>query len=67
MPKYYYKPIVDKVEEIYLQNAKKSFFENGKYDLNIVVVVEANSEEESLEMRKGVTDIRMWELDHTEE
>jgi hypothetical protein len=67
LPKYYYKPIVDKVEEIYLQNAKKPFFENGKYDLTITVVVEAKSEEESLQMRKGVTDIRMWELDHIEE
>jgi len=67
LPKYYYKPIIEKVEEIYLQNAKKPFFENGNYDLNIAIVVDAQSEEESLQMRIGVTDIRMWELDYIEE
>lgn len=66
LPKYYYKPIVEKVEEIYFENAKKDFFQNGRFDLNATVVVEAENEDEALKIRMGITDIRMWVLDHVE-
>jgi hypothetical protein len=67
LTKYYYKPVVELVEKVYLENAKKEFFEDGRFDLDAELMVEAESEEDSLKIRMGLTDIRMWVLDRTED
>lgn len=69
MPKYTYKPIKNVVEETYTEHTGKSIYEAlGEIDLSTVtLVVTANTEEESFAVRQGVTDVRMWQLDSTEE
>ena len=67
MPKYYYKPILSKVQEVYLENAKVEFGSKLDIESNVVLVIEANSEEEADSARIGFIDIRMWELYQTEE
>lgn len=62
MPNFKYKPISDKVDEIYKQHTGKSFFEDGHFDLNIELIVSADTEEQADKIRMGVTDMRMWEL-----
>lgn len=67
MPRYYYKPILSKVQEVYLENAKVEFGSKLDIESNVVLVIEANSEEEADSARIGFIDIRMWELYQTEE
>lgn len=69
MPKYIYKPINNVVEESYIEHTGKSIYEVlGDVDLSsITLVVTANTEEESFTVRQGVTDVRMWQLESTEE
>lgn len=67
MPKYYYKPILSKVQEVYLENAKVEFASKLDIESNVVLVIEANNEEEADSARIGFIDIRMWELYQTEE
>lgn len=62
MHKFIYKPIKNKVDEIYKENTGRSFFENGNFDLSIELTVTAQTQEEADKIRMGVTDIRMWEL-----
>jgi len=66
--KYTYTVDVPKMEEIYLENAKKELFENDqdRQRFNAELVITADSEEEALKIRIGMTDIRMWELARTE-
>lgn len=67
MPKYYYKPILEKVKESYLENAKTEYAPNVDIESNIRLVVEADSEDVSDQARYGIIDIRMWELDRVED
>lgn len=57
-----YRPLPDKVDEIYKANTGRSFFENGEFNLSIELIVTAENEEQADKIRMGVTDIRMWEL-----
>lgn len=69
MSKYIYKIVLDSMEEIYLKNAGRVFFntEEERQAFNAELVIEADSPEQSLAMRIGMTDIRMWELDRIED
>lgn len=62
MPNFKYRPLVEKVDEVYKENTGRSFFENGEFDLSIELIVTADTEEQADKIRMGVTDIRMWEL-----
>lgn len=62
MPKFYYKPILDKVQEAYLANAQKDYQTNVDLESKVVLVIEADNELEADSARIGFIDIRMWEL-----
>jgi hypothetical protein len=57
------------MEDLYLQNAGKVFFntEEERQAFNAELTIEADSPEQSLAIRVGITDIRMWELDRIED
>jgi hypothetical protein len=62
LPKYYYKPIFEKVQEAYLANAKKDY-EPGIYiESNVDIVVNADSEEHANMICYGFIDVGMWKL-----
>ena len=65
MPKYYYKPILSKIQEAYIQNAKVEFATKVDVESDVVLVIDANSEEDADSARIGFIDIRMWELYQT--
>lgn len=67
--KYVYVVNLDKMEEVYFEHTAQKFFANDeqRQKFNAELVIEADSEEESMQMRIGMTDIRMWELLRTEE
>ena len=69
MSKYIYKIVLESMEEIYLKNAGRIFFntDEERQAFNAELVIEADSPEQSLAMRIGMTDIRMWELDRIED
>ena len=69
MSKYYYRVDLDVMEKTYLENAKTDFFkdEDVRNSFNAELLVVANNEEESQRIREGITDIRMWVLDRTED
>lgn len=65
MSEFRYKVITSAVEDVYKENTKKDIY--GELGANIdfdkvILVVEAESEEIATSIRKGITDIRMWEL-----
>jgi len=62
LPKFYYKPILEKVQEVYLENAKKEYFAGFDIESNVRLVIEADTEESADISRYGFVDIRMWEL-----
>ncbi len=65
MPKYTYKVIKSVVEEAYLGHTNTDIYQAlGDVDFDKVkVVVEADDIYEAEAIRKGVTDIRMWDLE----
>ena len=67
--KYTYIVDHDKMEETYRTHTQKDFFDTPeeRAKFNAELVIYADSEEESLKIRTGMTDIRMWELLQTEE
>lgn len=67
MPKFYYKPILDKVQEAYLANAQKDYQTSVDLESKVVLVIEADSESEADSSRIGFIDIRMWELYQVED
>lgn len=67
MSKYYYKPILEKVKESYLENAKIEFETNVNIESDVRLVIEANSEDEAHSARIGFIDIRMWKLEKVED
>jgi hypothetical protein len=68
MTKYIYKVKLENMEATYFEHTKTDFFANDdeRSKFNAVLIVEADSEQESEKIRMGMTYIRMWELDHTE-
>jgi hypothetical protein len=68
LPKYTYKAINSVVEETYLGHTNKNIYEAlGDIDFNkIRVVVDAKDIYEAEQIRKGVTDVRMWDLESEE-
>ena len=67
MPKYYYKPVVSLINEVYKENAGVEFSPSIDIEENVRVVVEAESQEIADSSRIGYLDIRMWELDKVED
>ena len=67
--KYIYEIDLDKMEEIYFEHTNRKFFSNeeDRQKFNVKIIVEADSEEESQNMRIGISDIRMWNLSRTED
>jgi uracil DNA glycosylase len=65
LPKYTYKVIKSVVEEAYLGHTNTDIYQAlGDVDFDKVkVVVEADDIYEAEQIRKGVTDIRMWDLE----
>lgn len=64
MPKYYYKPILEKVQDAYTENAKQDYKPGTDIESNVRLVVEADSQELSDNTIIGFVDIRMWELEN---
>jgi len=62
LPKFYYKPILEKVKETYLANAHKDYETSLDVESKVVLVIEADNESEADAARIGFIDIRMWEL-----
>jgi len=62
LPKFYYKPILEKIQESYLENAKKEYSPGFDIESNIRLVIEADTQELADLSRHGFVDIRMWEL-----
>lgn len=67
--KYIYGVDLEKMEEVYFANTQTNFFasDEERAKFNAQLVVEANTEEEAIRMRMGMTDINMWVLLRTEE
>lgn len=64
MTTFKYKVIPSVAEETYLHHTNKNIYDVIGKDLDltkIILVVEADNEEESKNIRMAVTDIRMWE------
>ena len=62
MPKYYYKPVLEKIQEAYLANAKEEYKPGFDIESNVRIVIEADTQELADLSRYGFVDIRMWEL-----
>ena len=56
------------MDSVYFENTERKFFQTDeqRHKFKAELVIEADSEEESLQMRIGMTDIRMWDLDRIE-
>jgi hypothetical protein len=62
LPKYQYRPILEKVKETYLENAKTEYKPGLDIESNVRLVIEADTQELADLSRYGFVDIRMWEL-----
>ena len=67
MPKYHYRPILEKIKEAYLENAKVEYNPGVNIESAVGLVVEAVSEEKAQQIMYGFVDVRMWELSKTED
>ncbi|MFN7583788.1 MAG: hypothetical protein ACK5P0_00360 [bacterium] len=67
MPKFYYKPVVSLINEVYKENAGEEFKPLINIEENVRVVVEADSREVADKSRIGYLDVRMWEFDKVED
>jgi hypothetical protein len=65
LPKYKYKPVLEKIKEIYLENAQKEYIPGFDVEANVRLVIESDTEELADLSRYGFVDIRMWELDES--
>lgn len=65
MSEFRYKPVAEIVEDIFFEHTKTNVYDSlGNIDFDkITLIVNADTEEESLAIRKSVTDIRMWIAD----
>lgn len=62
MPKYIYKPILEKIKESYLEHTEVEYITELDVESNVRLVIEADSQELADNSRIGFVDIRMWEL-----
>jgi hypothetical protein len=62
LPKFYYKPILEKIQEAYLTNAKKEYQAGFDIESNVRLIIEADTQELADLSRYGFVDISMWEL-----
>ena len=62
MPKYYYRPILEKVQESYLENAKTQYNPGVDIESAVNLIVEADSEQNAKKICYGFIDVTMWEL-----
>lgn len=67
MPKYYYKPILEKIQEIYLINAKQDYDAGFDVESNVRLIIEAENQDLADKSRWGFVDINMWELEKVED
>jgi len=67
LPKFIYRPILEKVQEAYLSNAKRDFETNVDIESKVELVIESNTESEADSARIGFIDKRMWVLDRIED
>jgi len=67
LPKYYYKPVLEVINEMYLKNSGTVLKTDIDIEANVRIVVEADSQELADSSRVGYIDIRMWELDKIED
>lgn len=67
MPKFYYKPILEKIKEAYLVNAREEYIPGFDLESNVRLVIEADTEKLAEKSRWGYVDINMWELDKVED
>ncbi len=67
MPKYYYKPILSKIQEVYLVNAQKEYEPGFDIESNVRIVIEAENQDLADTSRWGFVDINMWELEKIED
>jgi hypothetical protein len=65
LPKYYYKPILEKIQEAYLANANKEYNPGVDVESNVILIVNAESEDQAQQVCYGFVDVRMWQLDQT--
>ena len=65
MSKYYYKPILEKIQEAYLANANKEYNPGVDVESNVILIVNAESEDQAQQVCYGFVDVRMWQLDQT--
>ena len=62
MPKYIYKPILEKIKETYFSHTEVEYVTEVDVESNVRLVIEADSQELADNSRIGFVDIRMWEL-----
>jgi len=65
LPQYKYLPIKETVEEQYIHHTGSSVYEMLGQDVDfdkILLIVEADDEDQANRIRMGVTDYRMWKL-----
>lgn len=67
MPKYYFKPILEKVQEAYKENSQKDYLPEIDIEESVRLVIEAPDQINATEASYGFIDVRMWELDKTED
>ena len=67
LPKYYYKPILEKIQETYAENAQMDYNPGFDIEENVRIVIEAPTDQDAENARVGFIDIRMWELEKTED
>jgi hypothetical protein len=66
--KYIYNVDIAKMEETYFEHTQTNFFadDEERSRFNAELIINADSEEEALKIRIGITDIRMWNLIQSE-
>jgi hypothetical protein len=67
LPNYIYKPVLEKIKESYLENAKEEYDPGFDIETNVRLVVDAQDEAAAEKARIGFIDTRMWELEKTED
>lgn len=61
MAKYYFRPNLEVVKQVYLDNTGREYDADDK-SFNALLIVEADNEEACKQVRIGITDITMWDM-----
>jgi hypothetical protein len=67
LSKFYYKPILEKVKESFLENANREYDPGFDIESNVRLVIEAEDAAAAERARIGFIDNRMWELEKSED